>query len=389
MRAVSLAVVLLASAILAGCVTDPDADLDAPDADPGKVLHSDENITLEETVEDVLWEPNILEAPPWTTNMWWKIEMDDAFTGDHTVNYRVVTGKEGGEGGNYLVGMPTHGFSNTLMVLHIPGFGQVDKQTLGYELHDCKMEPLQFPLEEGKTWDTEFECGAIRVTVTETTETTAKLVFAPPEGGGRSGHYVYDAELRAISEFHVNGYGTYTITDHGTAFHEDVPEWDGQVTVPYAHDVIFIHGRIAGVVNGFTLANPTGAVAPPIDRVEVGSDYGRVSFAIILGDIVGLLTGDREKSGAGYYKETATAPDGEVFELEHVGTGLVTETYKHNAPGGTWNFEHLSAGPGIAMAEGIAYKVFDVQLPEGNLVENAVEHEHEDGQGHGNGTASR
>ena len=117
-----------------------------------------------------------------------------------------------------------------------------------------------------------------------------------------------------------------------------------------------------------------------MDEVPVDPTYDRVSFVLILGNLRGDLP------VGGYYKETATAPDGTVYELDmrpDAGRQFRIGTFKHDAPGGTWRFEHLALGPGIAMAEGIAYHVYDILLPSGAILPSVGEHQHGDPCAHG------
>ncbi|MBW3582441.1 MAG: hypothetical protein KY455_05010 [Euryarchaeota archaeon] len=381
MRGVLFAILFVVSTVLAGCISEGDAPQTTSVAEE-EIIKDDGKIKVKDIKVDLDRVPSLDEPPQWRLGQWWKYRMTDSFTQQETIFYRVVAGQEN-DTGSYLVGMPTHGFSNAVMVLHIPGFGQIDRQTLGFELHDCMLDPLKFPIEDGAQWESEFECGDVQITATVTSDTTAEFVMAPhdPEGdggGGRGGTYSYDAEIGVINKMTINNYAQFEVIEHGHDFHL-VEGWEGNVTVPYAHDVIFMHGRI-----GMALKVSPDGIAPgtePWDEVVVPEGYDRVSFAIILGDALNLLTQGQAK-GMGHYTERATAPDDEVYYLEYTGDGIRTVAYKNDNPSGTWRFEHLTAGPGIAMAEGIAYSVFDIQLPIGKRIEGVLEHEHPDGKGH-------
>ena len=81
----------------------------------------------------------------------------------------------------------------------------------------------------------------------------------------------------------------------------------------------------------------------------------------------------------GYYNLKGAAPDGERYELTvapPANDGLVIEAFMHMFPGGEWRFDHTTVGPGITLAEGIAYHVYDVELPSGRILPSLGEHEH-------------
>ncbi len=356
---------------LAGCIADDPEPVVDEVVDEPATIYVDDNIEVQD-LEIIEWEPNLLEAPPWRVGEWWLIEMTDRFVGKTYKFYRVVAGFDNATN-SYLVGMPTHGFSNDVMVLHIPGYGQVKKDTLGYEMHDFMLDPLRFPVEDGDTWGTSFEGPSINTFVEVLSDTEAKISF----NGGRNGHYIYDANIHAIREFDVYNYAHYQVLEHGYDFHE-LDGWNGQVTVPYKHDLIFAHGCVGPVGIQYTVAGP----CVPVEEVEVPEGYDRASFITAAGDPLPLLGIQGQPQLPAVSWEAATDPAGNVYETQHVGLGLVIDAHKSDDPVGTWSFQHVP-GAGLAFSEGIAYNVFDIQLPIGEIIETAGEHEHDDAsEGH-------
>lgn len=300
-----------------------------------------------------------LDKPPeYELGEWWRVRVTEFFTGSQYETTRVVAGVEGDD---WLVGMPADDFSHEIMVLHVPGFGQVDRFDLAFEIHDVLYIPLAFPLEEGKAWETAFEGRSVTGSVNATDGTTARVEF---HGASDTIVATYDASLGDFSAWEAAGYGRVEVLDHGYGY-------EGVVTVPHQHDVIFLHGRAALAVDAVSLGP-----AAPLDEIEVDATYQRVSFILAVGDLA-----EAGQPDSGYYSVKATAPDATEYSLEVLPggtTGWTIETYGHGAPGGTWNVEYVAAGPGFAFIEGIAYHVFDVVLPEGCLMAHGGEHQHGD-----------
>lgn len=294
-------------------------------------------------------------APNWRPGEWWTVRIYSSLLDEDVEVTRVVTGTEGED---YLVGMPKDGWDKRALVLHVPGFGEVRQSDLSFEAHDVRFVPLDFPLTPGKTWKTDFEGLPVNATVETTDGTTAELTYCC----GRSITATYDAELGALSQLDVDdGFIGYEVTDHGYGY-------EGVVTVPHGHDLVFNHGRFAGAVSA-----ASGDPAPPVETMELSSDYGRVSFVQLVGPL-GLVPAPASSA----YVERATNPNGTTFETQHLptdGSGFSVQFFETTDLGGTWQFEHAAPGPGLAFTEGIAYHVFDIMMPEGHLMGDHGQHQ--------------
>lgn len=297
---------------------------------------------------------SLLAPPKWKQGEWWRIRLDD-FTGGHYEVTRVVAGVEGDF---YLVGMPRDEFSDDLMVLHLPGFGQVSREDLSFEVHDAVFQALQFPLVDGASWTTAFEARPITTRVFVEGETQARIQF---DGAQDHGNVTYDALVGEVVRHDAPAYVTYEVVDHGF-------NYTGIVTVPHMHDLVFQHFRIAGVLTGVPAASTSIT-----DTIQIASSYDRVSFVL-----AGLNIVPGAAVAGGYYQEIATAPDGTRFELTVVPTdpAFVIRTYAFHRPGGTWTLEHRAVGPGAAGAEGIAYHTYDVDMATGRVLPSTGEHKH-------------
>lgn len=300
--------------------------------------------------------PRTLDAPPQlAVGEWWNIEATDVFDGATYVATRVVAAIDGD---TYLVGMPADDFVNALMVLHLPGFGEVGRADLSFEIHDQLYEPVKFPLAVGKKWATQFEGRAVDAEVMEAGGATARVQF---DGANDHFNVTYDAALGEVSLWGNAAYMTYKIVDHGF-------DYTGLVTVPHEHDLIFVQARIGGALG------PGLQPAPPTEEVEVDPTYDRVSFVLLAGTFLPSTDAPH-----GVYLERVTAPDGTEFELQVLPTdapGFHAAYYQMDQPGGKWSFVHVAGGPGLVLTEGIAYHVYDIDLATGRLLPSTGQHPH-------------
>ena len=356
MRAALLVVVGL---LVAGCVQpDPEAEsVTLANATPSEGLALELLPTGAPPATEAA--PSLDAPPQWRGGEWWKVKVTDAFDGKSWEATRVVAGKEGEA---YLVGMPRDAFSNEQMVIHLPGYGQVSPSSLGFEVHNCPFDPLQFPLTEGKEWDTQFECRDFHAKATVKSPTIAQVELS--NKGGERMVVTYDAQMHEVSKIVFDGYATVEVTDHGYDF-------QGIVTVPHMFHLVF--------QQVWSSAGVLGAKAPePVQTVKVDSTYDRVSFVLIVGSLVPFVQPGAPDAAAGYYDEKVTGPDGKPYELVMLPheSGLKLAYFMVDKPGGEWQFQHVVAGPGLAVAEGIAYHVYDVEMPSGRILPSHGEHQH-------------
>lgn len=364
----ALGLVLLA----AGCVSPQGAvsttsQTSAPTGTSGEL-----NLTLLPSGKSANDTPTLDAPPVWRGGEWWRVKVTDAFDHKTYEGTRVVAGVERGagatgvsgagkEGAQYLVGMPRDAFSNELMVLHLPGFGQVAQDDLSFQVHNCPFEPVKFPLKDGLTWSTKFECRDFHAQAKVTSPTTAEIEM---KNAGERMVLTYDAKVHEITKIVFDNYATLEVVDHGYSY-------AGVVTVPHMFHLVFQQSRTGPLLKGSSPDAPT-------DVVKVDPTYDRVSFVIILGSALPFVSPTAPDQAAGYYDEKVTAPDGKVYEasmLPHE-AGLKLAYFMVARPGGDWTFQHVVAGPGIAVAEGIAYHVYDVDLPSGRVLPSTGTHHH-------------
>lgn len=356
----ALFVLVAAALVAAGCVNGPDTDAGTVDSASARNVTIDQN-RPEPTFADIALVSALPDAtatldtvPRWVAGEWWKYHFLSPLTGEEVEFIKVVAAVEGDV---YVIGMPHEGWYKEAVIYHTPCFGDIRIADLGCDAHNLPFVPLKFPLTDGATWVTQFERAPdLTATVKVTSPTEAAITFTDPNGDVAI-EQIYDATLHEVRSFKQST-AVYEIIEHGYGF-------TGWITIPRALELVFEHGRIGAPVIDVKLAPAAGFT----ESVEIVGGFNRLSFILAAGN-AGIAPVE-----VGYYKETATAPDGTVFSLEATATDKLSILFlEAKDPDGTWNLEHLAAGPGIAFIEGIAYHQYDIHLPDGGI---RSDHSHE------------
>ena len=357
-RALLLGLLVLAAGA-AGCMGEAETAASGPAAsDPSVVVDAARpdptfaEVALTPAVRDL--DASLLAPPRLVPGEWWKIHFTSPLTGVEVEFVRVVGAIDGD---TYVVGMPHEGWYKEAVVYHTPCFGDVTALELGCRAHNIPFAPLKFPLTDGATWVTQFERPPdLKASVKVVSPTEAEIVFTDPDGNVEI-EMVYDATIHEVRSF-KHAIAVWEVVEHGYGF-------EGWITIPRAEELVFEHGRVG---LPFVSVKPLGQPAAPLETVEISGGYNRLSFILAVGNALGPGVG-------GAYRETATAPDGTAYQLESIPGGpLKIEFFEARDPDGTWQLEHLAAGPGIAFIEGIAYHQYDIRLPDGAI---RTDHSHE------------
>jgi hypothetical protein len=335
----SVAILLgLAASLLAGCALPPQGPAPAS----GPLLGAESGLASEPRTGATLESP-----PDWRLGEWWHVSFSAP---PYSLFAEVDAVVAGTEEGRYLVGMADQ-FDDGVMLLHFPGFGEIDAATLGFDAHDRPIVPLQFPLREGKTWETQWYTGAPLTATVDSIDAAAGTAFVRMTGG-RNLELVYDAHLGAISRLAIDGYGGFEVTDHGFGYH-------GKVVIPSHQDLVFCHGRQA-VVQAVDFCVTKDATDPkaPTQTIHLEDAYDRVSFGLFLRDT------QEAPVGPGILTIRVEAPDGSTFEATKTPTttGMILYAHAMQDPAGDWQVTAVAAGEGLAILEGVAYRVLVLTL---------------------------
>lgn len=333
---------LVVTASISGCIGASDEEDGSNDNGlvlDGPVLGAASGLPREPT------QPASLDGPPEPVlGRWWSYDVDNLLLGSSFSVTTVVAGLDVGE---VLVGMDADQVVDEAFVLHLPGVGQVKRDTLAFDAHGILILGLEFPLEEGKQWSTKWYGGQdMTMSVDRVDGMKAELSFDHPNGDSS---LVYDAEAANIVSLSIPGYAKMELQDHGVGF-------EGDVMVPYGVDLVVCHGRVAG---GLVIEDcAEGTAGPPVEAIPIEGDFDRFSFGLIVFDL------GEAPVGAGIFSLEVVAPDGQEYRIEKTpdqagNTGVI---FGHDDPVGDWEMTAVAVGVGAVLFEGAAYQVFNVTL---------------------------
>lgn len=353
MKRIALVLALAATLALAGCLggggseADAGAASDGADAgsgsgdDPGQT--GDSGSGDDAGTSDGHWNATLDEAPPWEPGQWWTVTVTDV-NNDETYTVKQVVASQ--HGSSYDVGLAAEDFSTPVVIAHWPPIGELGTD-LTYPIHNEIFKPVQFPLQEGDSWETTY-LGTQEVTaeVQSVDGTTAEVEMT--SGNTTVVTLTYDAEMETITKLEDFLGLSYEVNDHGHGY-------EGDVVVPHGKSQ-YISARVAGA---FGLGGPLFGLgpAPPTGSVDVSEP--QASAALLAGSVG--VGGSPPPPGA--YEETVVTPNDESTTLQTTGTnGIEAQYLTVEEAQGTWDFRHVAGGYGIAGTEIVAYEKLVVTL---------------------------
>lgn len=291
-----------------------------------------------------------LAAPPdLQVGEWWDVLVDPELVGVTVPTRLVVTRREGGRAG---IGIPPGQFSHDFLVLHVPILGDLDLETFAWRVMWDDFEALRFPLEEGRTWTSDFHGIDVEAVVTRTEGNRAWVTMT---GEGEHIELTYDADMGMITEFRERRLRLgFRVTDHG---------FDHQGTVlDFSGIELAIMATPPAPATAASSASPAqghaGHATPvTIAEVETAGSHGSLSL---------VLWGVGSEGEPGRYRIAATAPDGTVFEQAFEGSDgpgpVVARSFGHDAVGGSWQVDFERDGPAGLLVELFTYDLTEIEL---------------------------
>ncbi len=372
MRAGGLAIALLLAAALAGCIGDEESS-------------TTDGISVSEASAEARAPPTLDGPPDWRVGDWWTLRLAHPLTGEeHIVTQVVAEVKDGAA----LIGL-TEPPTRELMVLETPLWGEVQLNASGIStgLRETGFQHVQFPLEEGLSWETEVIGGTYtaHVEAVESHRAVIRYVWTgethvPDQQGvigveERGGSAVYDASAGMLISLipthtrHVQALTGWEVLGHG-ADHE------GPVYVPADRKVMFDESwwSTRDTPRADVAADYLGQAVGPIAQrnvAQVPEGFTDLSFVLAAGtDGVPSAT----EAGAVHVHIYHHHPEtGEELESRHVdrapgneNNGMRVVFQTSYAPAGQWTvYIEDAVGVSQVLGKGVAYTLVTYDTPGG------------------------
>jgi hypothetical protein len=333
----------IAILILAGCAAPAPVEAPAPILDVPTTLIATGPAVPPDLDATTAQPPRLIEGE------WWRIQVA---SDEGPVDLLRVVANATPNG--YVFGMPHEAWVKEAISNHAPAFGNVGLD-LSYATHNEVFVPFRFPLVAGDSWETTFATQPLTATVESADERTAVVSYSAPEspmdptdpttlmfaaiGGLPPMKLTYDATTHEAIRMESGGAVTWEVVEHGYEFR-------GWVSVPDG-----MHTAIDYAAFGADPDHPG-----PTRTITVDDSFNRITVM----HAVFALT-------PGAFRVTSTTPEGEAFVTEHVGAeGFTYRIFEVSSPGGDWVQEDLAVGAGGTYTMGIAYKQYDILVPQGD-----------------------
>ena len=286
-------------------------------------------------------EPGLASAPEWRIGDWWLVEIQDARLLKPVTARLVVAAVDKGD---VFVGVQEGDPYLELLTYHFPFFGRVAARDLSYEVHNQPFHPLQFPLEKGNTWTTQFNDMELAAKVVAVSKQQARVEF-------RGIHddllatITYDSVAGTITDWFLAGHGTLKVKEHGR---------DYSCIVEYAprHELLFVHHAMGSTVLPANVREPTA--------IEVDRPFERAAVVLIAGGYEGM------------FSSMVIPPDGErhsVSVLPHDMERWKLALVESFEPVGTWHVESIASNQGYALSEAMGFDLRAVNLQDADATD--------------------
>lgn len=298
-----------------------------------------------DAIDDRLRAANV-EPPRWEVGDWWTYHVtSDVYGTDVEVNVTVAEVN----GSTYLLGYPGEEAPLDALLFHMPAYGPV-RDDLSWEVHGEAFQPLSWPLEDGKEWDTTWISADLHLTA-QLRDGLWLISNAGHEdtAGGLTYNLTYDPEVEWFTNFtRTDATGVVRQGISLVAYGHGAVD---PVRAPTRIEVAFLESRTQA-------AFPGGGGPPTSPNPSFVREEGDQTL------LVGCIIGGAD----GRYQAEVTSPSGAVACSRTDDVPTQDDTYRvHVAEAaneaGTWTARLLAVGSGSATAEVLAYPVKAYSAP--------------------------
>lgn len=278
-----------------------------------------------------------VEPPEWHVGDWWTYRLtSDTYGIDAPITLVVTNVTDSG----YVVGYPAAQAEDATLPLlfHMPAIGPVS-DTLAYDVHETRFEPVRWPLEEGRFWSTVWIAADVRLTA-HAENATWRINNTGYEGDSAGLRYeiVYDPAAGAITSFTRTGLDG--VLRQGVELVERGENFTGDVVAIGNVRVVLLESRTQGTMSAGAPATPQTAFAVPegVDTLLVGC---------IAGGQPGQYHAEvRNAAGQVCLRDTTVPPGATTLDFQVV---------EAPAEGDGWEARLAAVGQGSATAEVLGY----------------------------------
>lgn len=343
MRTALVVALLLVTTAWAGCLGGGD-EPGTPEGPPGEGNETPGDGT-DPPEDGNATEASVAQSPDWVVGQWWRYEVDHSLAEPFEVTLVVASTSEG----SYQLGWTDVDPGLRSVVFHLPPAGEISRPNLGGWWHGDTVEILDFPLRDGKTWQSQLGDQTLSYTATAQDVPGSAPVFTI-EGTNETGALLVDAEYDAAVGFYssierffeADGDPSPGVELLEFGIGAETSGGNGTVQVPTMTDLADVFA---------TGADPTGQQQGSFTMAE---EMDRLILAAFLG------------GGPGSYKASFTPPEGGPVVFTNPNgpgdDGVLLEWVFLDGPTGEWRYTANPTGPGFVISEAMGVSLESVQL---------------------------
>lgn len=336
-RHAALVVFLLASIVLSGCVGDDTRD--GADTTAGAGQEKTDGARTDDGMDGPEGEdPDVAHAPDWRPGTWWRWQA----TPRDSDPYEARTAVARIEDGHYVIGWGNIDEGLRSQFFHFIPNGPVDMDDLSWGAHHTDITWLDFPLEDGKTWDgavwladLAFTATAMDVPLPDGSTGPGFHVSGVGRDGGVRAEVLWSVDLQVFTRLEF-----WLFDESAPWFALDLLEHgDGATGIHVLHSDLH-----QATFTGLHTHAMSGTSPPVADTIEVGPDITHAAVGCYLG------------GAPGHYAFEMTGPDGETTYGCRMDNTPPEETFALRLDQGimqrgTWTTSFRTVGEGTVFTE--------------------------------------